>query len=65
MQKYKELYAIFDSLNAFWKEHPKNNFVELALTALRMELQRLYKKLTEEPSTESTTEPPPPPPEDP
>ena len=65
MKKYNELYAIFNTLNEYWKEHPKNNLVELSLTALRMELQRLYKKLTEEPSTESTSEPPEPPPEDP
>jgi hypothetical protein len=65
MQKYKELYAIFNSLFGYWKEHPLNKLVELSLTALRMELQKQYKKLTEEPQTEGTTEPPPPPPEEP
>lgn len=65
MQRYKELYAIFNSLFKYWEEHPKDDLIELSLTALRMDLQRLYKKLTEEPQTKGTTEPPPPPPERP
>lgn len=64
MQKYKRLYAFFNSLMEYWKDHP-SNLVELSLTALRMELQKQYRKLIDNPSTEATTEPPPPPPEEP